>query len=110
MFSAATPTTRTGCALTVVRTRQLARARHPFTYSAAAACCVWLNPPPHSLSPSNPDVTRLISASGVISFPSAADTRLIEAANWDVTNHNITSGNKIVLIVEKKKEDGGCKG
>lgn len=58
----------------------------------------------------NPDATRLIAASSVISDPSAAVTRLIETANWEVTNHNITSGNKIVLNVWKKEEDGGCKG
>lgn len=46
-----------------------------------------------------------MAASSVISYPA----RLIEAANEDVTNHNITSGNKIVLNVKKKKKkDGGC--
>lgn len=55
----------------------LARARRPFTYSAASLCDV------AALRRSlfNPDVTCLIAASGVISDPSAAITRLIEAAN-----------------------------
>lgn len=76
-----------------------------YSPTAAASLCdaaarrVCLNLPAFTHSPFNPDVSRLTAASSATGEPSAAVARLIEAANRDVTNHNITSGNKIVLNV-----------